>query len=181
MPNPSGKLPITFPKALADLPAHTPEQYPGVGPKHKTVAQYSEKLLVGYRWYDAQKIEPLYPFGYGLSYTSFAYSNLSLSSKTLSVANPTLTLDFDIANTGQRAGAEVAQVYVGLPSQAERPSRRNSSRVSPGSKSSRPDGARPRRPRCPRLLLLGRHDPSMEGCAGGLPDLRRLLFPRYPA
>jgi beta-glucosidase len=119
--NPSGKLPITFPKALADLPTRAVERYPGVGPANRTVAQYSEKLLVGYRWYDARGIEPLYPFGYGLSYTSFAYSNLALSSPTLSTANPALTVDFDVANTGQRGGAEVAQVYVGLPSSADVP------------------------------------------------------------
>ena len=71
--NPSGKLPITFPKSFDDLPAHTPEQYPGVGPAHHTVAHYSEGVLVGYRWYDAKNIAPLYPFGYGLSYTTFGY------------------------------------------------------------------------------------------------------------
>ena len=114
--NPSGKLPLTFPKSLADVPAHTPEQYPGVGPHNKTVAAYSEGVMVGYRWYDAQKIEPLYPFGYGLSYTTFDYRNLKLSAKSLSAAAPALTVDFDIANTGKRAGAEVAEVYVGLPS-----------------------------------------------------------------
>jgi len=114
--NPSGKLPITFPKSLADLPAHTPEQYPGVGSPNKTVAQYSEQLLVGYRWYDAQNIEPLYPFGYGLSYTSFAYSNLKLSAQTLSAAAPALAVDFDVVNTGKRFGTEIAQVYVGFPS-----------------------------------------------------------------
>lgn len=114
--NPSGKLPITFPKSLADLPAHTTEQYPGVGPSKKTVAQYSERLEVGYRWYDAQNIEPLYPFGYGLSYTSFAYANLKLSAKTLSAAAPALTVDFDVVNAGKYTGTEVAQVYVGFPS-----------------------------------------------------------------
>jgi len=114
--NPSGKLPITFPKSLDDLPAHTAEQYPGVGPKGHTVAQYSEGVLVGYRWYDAQKIAPLYPFGYGLSYTTFDYRNLKLSTDALSTTSPTLGVDFDIANTGSRAGAEVGQVYMGLPS-----------------------------------------------------------------
>ena len=114
--NPSGKLPITFPKSLDDVPAHTPEQYPGVGPKGHTVARYSEGVLVGYRWYDAQKIAPLYPFGYGLSYTTFEYRNLKLSSDSLAADNTVLGVDFDIANTGARAGAEVGQVYLGLPS-----------------------------------------------------------------
>jgi beta-glucosidase len=110
--NPSGKLPLTFPKEVADLPANTPEQYPGVGGN----VQYSEGVLVGYRWFDARKIEPLYPFGYGLSYTTFEYRNLKLSSETLPVAAPNLKVEFDIANTGGVAGVEVAQVYVGLPS-----------------------------------------------------------------
>jgi beta-glucosidase len=114
--NPSGKLPITFPKLLDDVPAHRPEQYPGIGPKNHTVASYSEGVFVGYRWYDAKNIAPLYPFGYGLSYTTFDYRNLKLSDETLSASAPRLTIDFDIANTGNRAGAEVAQVYVGLPS-----------------------------------------------------------------
>ncbi len=111
--NPSGKLPITFPKQLGDLPANSPEQYPGVGPE----VHYSEGVLVGYRWFDARKIEPLYPFGYGLSYTTFAYSNLKLSSDKLAAAAPKLTVEFDIANTGALAGAEIAQVYIGLPAQ----------------------------------------------------------------
>ena len=114
--NPSGKLPITFPSALADVPANTPERYPGTGPDKHTVEKYSEGVLVGYRWYDAMKIAPLFPFGYGLSYTSFDYKNPTLSAKELPVANPALTVEFDVANTGKRAGAEVAQVYLGLPS-----------------------------------------------------------------
>ena len=113
--NPSGKLPITFPKSMADLPAHAPEQYPGVGPAKQTAARYSEGLLVGYRWYDARKIEPLYPFGYGLSYTTFEYGKLHLSAAALSASAPTLTVDFDVANTGRRAGEEAAQVYLGVP------------------------------------------------------------------
>jgi beta-glucosidase len=115
--NPSGKLPVTFPEQVADLPAHTPEQYPGVGP----AVRYSEGVLVGYRWFDAKGIAPLYPFGYGLSYTAFSYRNLSLSATTLAAAAPKLTVQFDVANTGGRAGAEVAQVYVGLPAQPSVP------------------------------------------------------------
>jgi beta-glucosidase len=115
--NPSGKLPITFPKSLDDVPAKTPEQYPGVGEKNHTTEKYSEGVMVGYRWYDVQNIEPLYPFGFGLSYTTFDYRNLTLSAKNVAASAPALTVEFDIANTGKRAGAEVAQVYVGLPSQ----------------------------------------------------------------
>lgn len=107
--NPSGKLPITFPKQEADLPLQSAEQYPGV----QNVARSSEGLLVGYRWYDAKKLEPLFAFGHGLSYTTFAYSNLKVAAP-----NParSLTVEFDLANSGSRAGAEVAQVYLGLPS-----------------------------------------------------------------
>ena len=107
--NPSGKLPITFPKRDEDLPLQTAAQYPGVG----NVAQYSEGLLVGYRWYDARKIEPLFAFGHGLSYTTFTYKNLKAAPPTEARS---VTVEFDLANSGGRAGAEVAQVYVGLPS-----------------------------------------------------------------
>jgi beta-glucosidase len=107
--NPSGKLPITFPKNDADLPEKTAEQYPGVqGEVH-----YSEGLLVGYRWYDAEQIEPLYPFGYGLSYTTFAYKDLKVAAPT---SDNHVSVDFVVTNTGSIAGAEVAQVYVEIPS-----------------------------------------------------------------
>ncbi len=103
--NPSGKLPVTFPAALSDGPLKTPQQYPGVD-LHST---YSEGLFVGYRWFDAQSVAPLFPFGYGLSYTSFAFSNLSVAARF----DGTVDVSFDVKNTGARAGAEVAQVYVG--------------------------------------------------------------------
>jgi beta-glucosidase len=106
--NPSGKLPITFPKRDADIPLQTPEQYPGVN----LVAHYSEGLFVGYRWYDAKNIEPLFPFGFGLSYTTFAYKDLQISPSTDSTS---ATVQFTLTNTGPRAGAEVAQVYVTFP------------------------------------------------------------------
>jgi beta-glucosidase len=107
--NPSGKLPITFPKRDEDLPLTTADQYPGV----QNVAQYSEGLLVGYRWYDAKNIEPMFAFGHGLSYTTFAYKNLKVAPPTEAKS---VTVEFDLTNTGGRAGAEVAQIYVGLPS-----------------------------------------------------------------
>ena len=111
--NPSGKLPETFPMSQADLPTNTPEQYPGVNGH----AVYSEKLDVGYRWYDARNIAPLFPFGFGLSYTTFGYSGLSVSS----TKSAGVTVSFTLSNTGSRAGAEVAQVYVGYPSSAGEP------------------------------------------------------------
>jgi len=103
----SGRLPCTFPKQLADSPAHALNAYPGAG----GVVTYTEGLLVGYRWFDAKQIEPLFPFGYGLSYTKFAYANLHLVQGG-DPANPSVTVQFDLTNTGQRAGAEVPQVYV---------------------------------------------------------------------
>jgi beta-glucosidase len=102
--NPSGKLPATFPKRLEDSPAHALGAYPGT---NGTVT-YTEGLLVGYRWFDAKNIEPLFPFGFGLSYTTFKYSNLQL----VNGIDGTVTAQFEIENMGSRAGAEVAQLYV---------------------------------------------------------------------
>jgi beta-glucosidase len=117
--NPSGKLPITFPRRLADLPANTTEQYPGTN----NVVHYSEGVFVGYRYFDAKDIEPLFPFGYGLSYTTFAYKNLSVDSKSFSTAKAegSVTVDFDVANTGERFGKEIAQLYVRIPSTTTAP------------------------------------------------------------
>src|SRR3954471_9384675 len=102
--NPSGKLPQTFPKSLADMPARTPEQYPGKNGK----AIYSEGLKVGYRWFDSQGIEPLFPFGYGLSYTTFRFGDLDATPTGAETAR----VRFTVTNTGARTGSEVAQVYV---------------------------------------------------------------------
>ena len=104
--NPSGKLPATFPKKLADSPAHALGNYPGT---NGTVT-YAEGVLVGYRWFDTKHIEPQFPFGFGLSYTTFKYSDLKL--KTGDGTNEMATAQFEIENTGERAGAEVAQLYV---------------------------------------------------------------------
>jgi len=104
--NPSGKLPATFPKQLSDSPAHALQAYPGVGGS----VTYTEGLLVGYRWFDAKHLEPQFPFGFGLSYTTFEYSNLKLLPGDGS--NQIVTARFDLKNTGTRAGAEVAQLYV---------------------------------------------------------------------
>jgi beta-glucosidase len=101
---PTGRLPITFPRSDDDLPTHDPAQYPGVDGQ----AHYSEGLLMGYRWYDDKKIEPLFPFGFGLSYTKFEYKNLA-------VKTAERTVEFDVSNVGDRAGTTVAQLYLGLP------------------------------------------------------------------
>jgi beta-glucosidase len=105
--NPSGKLPCTFPKQLADSPAHALNAYPGTN----GVVTYVEGLLVGYRWFDTKKIAPLFPFGYGLSYTTFKYSGLKITPDA-DTNNPAVTVEFEIANTGKREGAEAAQIYV---------------------------------------------------------------------
>ncbi|MGW3964426.1 glycoside hydrolase family 3 C-terminal domain-containing protein [Amycolatopsis sp. NPDC005003] len=112
--NPSAKLPITFPAAEADTPANTPARFPGVD----GVATYSEGLQVGYRWFDAQGRAPLFPFGHGLSYTTFAYSGLSVRTDGAGA-----TATFTVRNTGSRAGAEVAQLYLGFPAAAGEPPR----------------------------------------------------------
>jgi beta-glucosidase len=105
--NPSGKLPCTFPKQLADSPTEALGTYPG----KNGVEHYDEGLLVGYRWFDAKNIEPLFPFGFGLSYTNFTYSNLQLTGQH-GLHDHELLVQCDITNTGSRAGSEVVQVYV---------------------------------------------------------------------
>ena len=104
--NPSGKLPATFPKKLSDSPAHALGNYPGT---NGTVT-YAEGLLVGYRWFDTKNIEPQFPFGFGLSYTTFKYSGLKLI--PANGTNEIVTAQFEIENRGKCAGAEVAQLYV---------------------------------------------------------------------
>jgi beta-glucosidase len=105
--NPSGKLTVTYPKQLLDSPAHALDTYPGTN----GTLFYKEGLLVGYRWFDAKDIEPLFPFGFGLSYTTFEYSNLKLVPGH-GTNGPVVTAEFDLTNTGQRAGAEVAELYI---------------------------------------------------------------------
>lgn len=104
--NPSGKLPLTFPKHYCDTPSFG--NFPG---EYKAV-NYGEGIYVGYRWYDARNIEPLYPFGYGLSYTKFALSNLKVAPVVDFAKGDKLDVTVDIKNVGRMAGAEVIQVYV---------------------------------------------------------------------
>ncbi len=136
--NPSGKLPLTFPKSEADLPhpkhvdppapdaEHPAPLLPGfpgmvaafmkVGPSFDAV--YSEGLKVGYKWYDAENKPVLFPFGFGLSYTTYAYSDISVS------PGDSPNVSFTVKNTGRRAGTEIAQVYASLPDSAGEPPKR---------------------------------------------------------
>jgi beta-glucosidase len=108
--SPSGKLPVTFERRWEDNAVHD-SYYPKS--TEKKVA-YSEGVFVGYRHFDKDRIKPQFPFGYGLSYTTFAYKNLSVSPESVSGDQP-VSVAFDVTNTGSRAGAEVAEVYVGEP------------------------------------------------------------------
>jgi beta-glucosidase len=103
--NPSGKLPTTIPVRLQDNPAYI--NYPGENGK----VRYGEGLFVGYRYYDKKELAPLFPFGHGLSYTTFEYSNLRLSENQITPEKG-LDVSFDVTNTGKRTGKEVVQVYV---------------------------------------------------------------------
>ena len=116
--NPSGKLPLTFPKKLSDSPAHKSERtFPGVEEK----VFYDEGIYVGYRYFDKEQIEPLFPFGYGLSYTTFNYENLRLDKEKFT-KNDTVNVSVDIVNTGNRFGTEIIQLYVqDIESSTDRP------------------------------------------------------------
>jgi beta-glucosidase len=108
--NPSGKLPFTFPAELKDSPAHALNEYPGENLK----VNYKEGILVGYRWFDTKKIEPLYCFGYGLSYTNYQYSGLHTSKKSYK-ATEQVTVTLKVKNTGKYNGKETVQLYIGKP------------------------------------------------------------------
>ncbi|MDR3726639.1 MAG: glycoside hydrolase family 3 C-terminal domain-containing protein [Terracidiphilus sp.] len=135
--NPSGKLPLTFARSEADLPHPKLVSQPPAAPNTPPTAigdlppvpatfmnptpfdvAYDEGLKVGYKWYDAENKEPLFPFGYGLSYTTYAYSDVKAE------AGAGLTVSFKVKNTGERAGEEIAQVYLTLPASAQEPPKR---------------------------------------------------------
>jgi hypothetical protein len=120
--DPSGRLTETFPASQADIPEQSAAQWPGVTEPGDSVgphSDYSEGLLVGYRWYDAKGITPLFPFGYGLDYTSFRYSGMTLQS-THASAN-VAQASIRVTNTGDRAGADVPQMYVEDPASTGEP------------------------------------------------------------
>ena len=127
--NPSAKLPLTFPLSVADLPHTTVVKPPPtakdiVAGFHTTLTKptfevhYDDGLKVGYKWYDAEKKPVLFPFGHGLSYTTYKYSGLKVT------PGKETTVTFTVKNTGSRAGAEIAQVYVSLPPEASEPPKR---------------------------------------------------------
>ncbi|WP_319781370.1 beta-glucosidase family protein [Oceanisphaera sp. IT1-181] len=171
--NPSGKLPVTFPTSNSEAAFTTEAQYPGLredtgqpgGPgfpgidvgdwedlnEDQLISNYTENLQMGYRWYEANGVTPVFPFGHGLSYTTFEYSNLRLNrefrreftqmpilglaglptnlvpNRTIPMLKglvPVLTVEYTVTNTGAVAGAEATQVYLKLPRQAEQPSKR---------------------------------------------------------
>lgn len=130
--NPSGKLPMTFPRSLDDTPTASDARYPGVfadGSTERTTpgeirqVEYSEGLKVGYRWYEAEGIDPLFAFGHGLSYTTFDYSKVKVTPKNTD-GSKTIRVSFRLTNTGDATGTEVAQVYAELPPSADLPSKR---------------------------------------------------------
>jgi beta-glucosidase len=111
--NPSGKLPFTWYARLEDCGAHATGSYPGTWREGQQIIDetYKEDLFVGYRWTDKQNIKPLFPFGYGLSYTTFEISNLRADKREMT-ADGKLTVTVDVRNTGSVAGAEVLQLYI---------------------------------------------------------------------
>jgi beta-glucosidase len=121
--DPAGKLPLTFPRTATAIPTGTSGQWPGI----HGISTYSEKLNVGYRWYDATNTQPLFPFGYGLSYTTFRLSHLFVAPKNIqwvsSGSHPTVDVRVSVTNTGKLDGAEVVQIYVEQPSKNGEPPR----------------------------------------------------------
>ena len=122
--NPSGKLPFTFPASLQDVGAHKLGEYPGTPRNYGSPIvdqKYNEGIFVGYRWADKEKTKPLFSFGHGLSYTTFAYGK-AIADKKVMGQDETLTITLPVTNTGSREGSEVIQLYISdLKSSLPRP------------------------------------------------------------
>ncbi len=122
--NPSGKLPFTFPASLQDVGAHKLGEYPGTPRSDGSPIvdqKYNEGIFVGYRWADKEKTKPLFSFGHGLSYTTFAYGK-AVADKKVMGQDETLTITLPVTNTGSREGSEVIQLYISdLQSSLPRP------------------------------------------------------------
>jgi beta-glucosidase len=120
--NPSGKLPVTFPMSDTQLPrVKIPQPTPDGLP---FPVNYTEGLNVGYKWFDANNLTPWFPFGFGLSYTTFTMTNATLVNNLNSAAGPNFQVTFTLTNTGTRAGSEVPQVYLGMPAALNEPPKR---------------------------------------------------------
>jgi beta-glucosidase len=160
--DPSGHLPVTFPQSLAQVPASSPSQFPGVNGQ----VDYSEGIDVGYRYYDANHETPLFPFGYGLSYTKFRFRHLRVSRQIVSNATsnpgatscgcngqstPEVIVSATVTNAGKVAGSDVAQLYLGDPAVAGEPPRQL--------KAFQKVSLRPRQSKTVRFILRG-HDLS---------------------
>ena len=136
--NPSGKLPMTLGATEREAAFATEEQYPGTrqdtgkpggpGPygngSDQLIAKYTEGLEMGYRWYEANNVKPVFPFGYGLSYTTFEYDDLKVKKVQGKGSLSGIDVSFTITNTGDVAGKEAAQVYLTLPDEAGQPTKR---------------------------------------------------------
>lgn len=137
--NPSGKLPMSFGNTANEAAYETKAQYPGLLVENgrgggeggfssdgspQRVTEYLEDLKVGYRWYQAENVQPAFPFGHGLSYTTFTYDNLNVITAVNDAGSTVLTVEYTIFNTGNRAGSEASQVYLTLPAIAGQPSKR---------------------------------------------------------
>jgi beta-glucosidase len=117
--NPSGKLTITFPKRLSDSPAHVSKRtFPG-----DDKVYYDEDIFVGYRHFDTKDIDPLFPFGFGLSYTTFSYENLKIEKKKIRI-DDVIKVSIDVTNSGKVKGKEIVQLYIqDIKSSVERPTK----------------------------------------------------------
>jgi beta-glucosidase len=182
--DPGGHLPVTFPTDLSQVPASSPSEFPGTGGQ----VLYSEGIDVGYRYYDANNETPLFPFGYGLSYTNFAFSQLHVTPQTVQngssdpgatscgcngQSDSLVTVSARVTNTGQVAGSDAAQLYLGDPAAAGEPE---------GDPAARPVHDSPLHAERPRPVLLGRRGQRLGGARRAVPGLRRrLLGPGQPA
>ena len=152
--NPSGRLAETFPLRLKDTPAYL--NFPGEG----DIVRYGEGAFIGYRWYEAKDQPVLFPFGFGLSYTSFSYTNAKVSRSEFSDVDG-VAVSVDVTNTGSLAGADVVQVYVrDEEASVQRPEKElrgfQKVRLEPGEKKTVVSP-----PRCTRVLVLGTSRPRM--------------------
>ena len=181
--NPSGKVPTSYPRSEDDtLYAGRPERYPGTDEGDGyPVIRYSEGLEIGYRWFQAQGIQPLFGFGFGLSYTTFDITDVSVDAPD--GANAPVTVTASVTNTGPVAGAEVVQVYLGVPVEGQPPKRLvgfQKVSVEPGESQAGDDHHRPGGDQ-PPLRRLGRLHPPLRDQARGVHHLRGQLGRQHAA